>query len=164
MTVDRPSVDVRSRKGYFAMRPADQSAAARTREIQAAIWSPLDSTELPFDARVDLLADPPDTLNVFIQVRPGAIGFTKDGDRWKATLEAVFVQRDGHDGLLSEAEIETLPLALTENNFRQASQQGLIFQHRVKRQPAGASLRVVVRDNGTASIGSITVPFSRITK
>ncbi len=164
VAVDRPNVDVRSRKGYFAMRPADQSAAARTREIQAAIWSPLDSTELPFDARVDLLADPPDTLNVFIQVKPGAIGFTKDGDRWKATLEAVYVQRDAHEAPLAEAEIETLPLSLPDDKFRQASQQGLIFQHRVKRQPSGASLRVVVRDNGTASIGSITVPFSQITK
>jgi VWFA-related protein len=78
VSVDRPNADVRARKGYFALRPADTSAASRTREIQAAVWSPLDATELPFDARVDRIGDPPETLNVFIQLKPGGVSFTRD--------------------------------------------------------------------------------------
>ena len=164
VTVDRPNVEVRARKGYFAMRPADASAASRTREIQAAVWSPLDATELPFDARVDRLPDPPETLNVFIQLKPGAVSFTKDGDRWKGSLEAVYVQRDPHDSPLGTAEIESLPLSLTEAQVTQASQQGLIFQHRLHREPSAATLRIVVRDAGTGAIGSVTAPFNQIDK
>ena len=160
--VDRPGVDVRARKGYFALRPADTSAATRDREIREAVWSPLEATELPFDARVDLLSDPPDTVNVFIQVKAGMVSFTKDGDRWKATLDAVFVQRDAHDKVLGSAELETLPLSLTEERFRQASQQGLVFQHRIKREPSAAALRIVVRDESSGAVGSITAPLSAL--
>jgi VWFA-related protein len=162
VTVDRSGADVRARKGYFALRPADTSAAARDREIRAAVWSPLEATELPFDARVDLLAEPPDTLNVFIQVKAGVIAFSKDGDRWKDTLHAVFVERDAHDNVLGNSELETLPLSLTEDRFRQVSQQGLVFQHRVHREPSAAVLRIIVRDEASGAIGSITVPFSQI--
>jgi len=160
--VDRPDADVRARKGYFALRPADTSAATRDREIREAVWSPLEATELPFDARVDLLSDPPDTVNVFIQLTAGVVALSKDGDRWKDTLEAVFVQRDAHDKVLSSAELETLPLSLTEDRFRQANQQGLIFQHRVKREPSAAVLRIIVRDEASGAVGSITVPFSAL--
>jgi hypothetical protein len=164
VTIDRSGLDVRARKGYFAMRPADQSAAVRDREIRAAVWSPLDATELPFDARVDLLTDPPDTINVFIQLKAGAVAFNKDGDRWRDTLEAVFVQRDAHEkALTTGTELETLPLALAEDRFRQASQQGLIFQHRVRRQPASVELRIIVRDDASGAIGSITIPFKDVT-
>jgi VWFA-related protein len=162
VTVDRPGAEVRARKGYFALRPADTSAATRDREIREAVWSPLEATELPFDARVDLLSDPPDTVNVFIQLKAGVVSFSKDGDRWKATLDAVFVQRDAQDKVLSTAELETLPLSLTEDRFRQASQQGLVFQHRVKREPSAAVLRIVVRDEPSGSVGSITVPLSAL--
>src|SRR5262249_38978988 len=44
VTVDRPGAEVRARKGYFALRPADTSAAARDREIREAVWSPLEAT------------------------------------------------------------------------------------------------------------------------
>src|SRR5262249_34414374 len=114
------------------------------------------------DVRVDVLADPPDTLNVFIQLKAGVVAFSKESDRWKDTLEAVFVQRDAHDRVLGAGELETLPLSLTDDRFRQASQQGLIFQHRVKRDPSATALRIIVRDESSGAIGSITVPFSQI--
>ena len=163
VTVDRPGADVRARKGYFALRPADHSTATRDREIRAAVWSPLEATELPFDARVDLLTEPADTVNVFIQLKAGSIAFGKDGDRWKDTIEAVFVERDAKERVLGTTELETLPLSLSEDRFRQASEQGLIFQHRLKRDPAAATLRVIVRDEASGAIGSITVPFNEIT-
>ena len=65
--------------------------------------------------------------------------------------------------MLGTAELETLPLSLSEDRFRQASQQGLVFQHRLKRDPAAAVLRVIVRDEASAAIRSITVPFNEIT-
>jgi VWFA-related protein len=161
VTVDRPGVDVRARKGYFALRPADHSVAARDREIRAAVWSPLEATALPFNARVDLLTDPPDTVNVFIQIRPGAVAFSKEGDRWKGTVEAVFVERDARGNVLGQSELETLPLSLSEDRVRQASEQGLIFQHRLHHDPGAAVLRIIVRDEASGAIGSITVPFTQ---
>ena len=39
---------------------------------------------------------------------------------------------------------------------------GLIRQHRIPRQAAATNMRIVVRDVGTGSVGSLTIPFSQI--
>ena len=49
--VDRPHVDVRYRKGYFALKPPDDTAKARKDDIRGAVWSPLESTALAVNAR-----------------------------------------------------------------------------------------------------------------
>ena len=42
-------------------------------------------------------------------------------------------------------------------------QQGMMIQqHRSTRAPGAATLRIVVRDAGTGSVGSVTVPFEKV--
>jgi len=59
--VDRPGVNVRYRKGYFAMKPTDETPEARAQEMRSALWSPLDATALPVNARMDFLPVAPAT-------------------------------------------------------------------------------------------------------
>jgi VWFA-related protein len=162
VTVDRPHLDVRFRKGYFALRPAVQTAAARRREMRAAVWSPLDSTQLPIGARVDFLDEPPDTINEFVQLDPATLSFRKDGDRWKATIDMAYVQKDAHGAQTGEGEVDTMALALTEENYRRLMQQGFIRQHRSPRAAGAAFLRIVVRDGDSGAVGSVTVPLDKV--
>jgi VWFA-related protein len=162
VAVDRPHLDVRFRKGYFSLRPGPQTAEARKREMQAAVWSPLDSTALPIGARVDFLDQPPDTINEFVQINPSALSFRKEDDRWKATLDIAYVQKDARGALKGSGEVENLSLALTDENYRRLMQQGFIRQHRSPRAPGATVLRIVVRDADSGSVGSVTVPFDKI--
>jgi len=162
VTVDRSGLDVRYRKGYFALRPAAQTADGRKREMRAAVWSPLDSTALPVAARVDFIDQPKDTINVFIQLDPSTISFTKDGDRWKALVDVAYIQKDEHGRLKGEGEVDNLSLALGEENYRKLMQQGMIHQHRSPRAAGATTLRIVVRDAATGAVGSVTVPFDKI--
>jgi hypothetical protein len=43
-------------------------------------------------------------------------------------------------------------------------QQGMIHQHRSQRAADATTLRIVVRDADTGSVGSVTVPISQIGK
>jgi len=162
VTVDRPHLDVRTRKGYFAMRPADQAADSRKRDIRAAVWSPLESTALPMNVRVDFIDNPPNTINVFVEVSGRSVSFRKDGDRWKAQLDMIYVQKDDNGKVQGSGDVENLSLALTEENYRKASEQGIIHQHRSPRQSSATTLRIVVRDAASGSVGSVTVPFSKV--
>jgi len=162
VTVDRPHLDVRFRKGYFALRPGVQSAEARKREMRAAVWSPLDSTAIPVGARVDFLDQPPDTINEFVQLDPSTLSFRKDNDRWKAMLDIAYVQKDAHGVQKGGGEVDNLSLALTEENYRRLMQQGLIRQHRSPRAPGATVLRIVVRDADSGAVGSITVPLDKV--
>ena len=162
VNVVRSGLDVRYRKGYFALRPAVQTADRRTREMRAAVWSPLESTAIPVVARIDFLEQPKDTINVFIQLDPSTLSFTKDGDRWKAVLDVAYVQKDEHGRLKGGGEVDNLSLAFSEENYRKLMQQGLIHQHRSPRSAGATTLDIVVRDAGTGAVGSITVPFEKI--
>ena len=97
VSVDRPHLDVRFRKGYFAPLPIAQTAEARKREMRAAVRSPLESTAIPIGARVDFIDEARRTVNVFVQFDPSTIGFTHEADRWKAAIDIAYVQRTSTD-------------------------------------------------------------------
>jgi VWFA-related protein len=161
--VNRPHLDVRHRKGYFALKPSDNTAKTRKDEVRAAVWSPLESTAVALNARADFIDQPePNTLSVFVQINPAGIGFRKDGDRWKADLDIVYVQKDEHGTALGNGVADTLSLAFTDANYAKVVKDGLIRQRRFARQAGAVNLRIVVRDVASGSIGSLTIPFSQI--
>ncbi len=163
VTVARPHLDVRYRKGYFAVRPSDTSEKTRKAEMRAAVWSPLESTAVAMNARVDFIDSPqPDTVNVFVQIDPATVAFKKEGDRWKAELDVVYVQKDEHGGMRGDGVTDRISLALADPTYADVVQHGIIRQRRLPRQPGAASLRIVVRDADTGATGSLTIPFSQV--
>lgn len=161
--VNRPHLDVRHRKGYFALKPSDNTAKTRKDEIRAAVWSPLESTAVAMNARADVIDQPePNTVNVFVQIDPAAVGFRKEGDRWKAELDIVYVQKGEHGRVQGSGVTDNLSLALTDANYAKVVKEGLVRQRRLPRQPGAINLRIVVRDVASGSIGSLTIPFSQI--
>ena len=161
--VDRPHVDVRYRKGYFALKPADATPATRKEQIRGAVWSPLEATALAVNARADLVSQPaPNTMNVIVQVDPGGVSFRKEDDRWKAELDIIYVQKDEHGRLMGDGITDSVSLALTDATHEQALKDGVMRQRRVPRQAGAISMRIVVRDVGSGAVGSITIPFSQI--
>jgi VWFA-related protein len=160
---NRPHLDVRHRKGYFALKPLDNTAKTRQDESRAAVWSPLESTAVAMNVRADFIDQPdPNTLNLFVQIPPGVVSFTKEGDRWKAEVDIVYVQKDEQSRAQGEGVSDSLSLALTDANYAKIAKDGLIRQRRIPRQSAATSVRIVVRDATTGSVGSLTIPFSQI--
>jgi len=162
VSVNRPGTDVRARKGYFATREVDRSANTRLREIQGAVWSPIDATVLPVTAEVHLTGEHADTMEALVQVDPKAVSFKKDGDRWKAELDMAFVQKDAHGLKQGTGGLDNLSIVMTEDSYKKVMEQGLIHRYRGAREPGATTLRIVVRDANTASLGSVTVPLNQI--
>jgi VWFA-related protein len=162
--VRRPGVDVRARKGYYAMRATDQSADARMRQIRAGVWSPLESTALPITAEIDFRGDAPNAFEVNVELDPRIVGFNHEGDRWKAGLDMVFVQKDAQGAQLGEGGMDNVSIALTEENYKKVLEQGVIHRYRGARQPSAKTLRIVVRDATTGAVGSVTIPFGQVPK
>lgn len=161
--VDRPGVDVRYRKGYFAVRPADVSEKTRKAEMRGAVWSPLESTAIAMNARIDLInSAAPETVRMSLQIDPATIAFRKNGDRWNAGLDVVYVQKGAHGEVRGDGVTDRLSLALTEATFADVVKRGLIRSREFPRQPGAVTLRVVVRDAETGATGSVTVPFTQI--
>ena len=160
--VNRPGLDVRYRNGYFAVKPADANEKARKAEMRAALWSPLESTAVAMNVRADFVETPPNTINVFVQIDPATVAFRKEGDRWKAEIDIVYVQKDDRGLMKGDGITDRLSLALTEATYADVVRRGIIRQQRFPRQAGSVSLRVVARDADTGSTGSVTVPFNQI--
>ena len=101
-------------------------------------------------------------MNVIVQVDPGGVSFRKEDDRWKAELDIIYVQKDEHGRLMGDGITDSVSLALTDATHEQALKDGVMRQRQVPRQAGAISMRIVVRDVGSGSVGSITIPFSQI--
>ena len=158
--VNHANLEVRHRKGYFAMRPVDTSDKTRKAEMQAAVWSPLDATAIGIAARVDMTDTPaPNTVTVSLRIDPAMVSFTKDDDRWKAELDIVYVQKSPTGEIRRDGIADRVSLALTDATYAEVVKDGLLRGRTFPRQTGAVSLRIVVRDARTGSAGSITVPF-----
>lgn len=163
--VNRGGVDMRYRKGYFAMRPIDVGGKTRKAEMRAAVWSPLESTAVALKARVDLVDRPqPGTVNVSLYIDPATLSFTKEGDRWKAELDVVYVQKTQSGQQPTGGISDRVSLALTDTTYAEVVKNGMIRGRAFPREAGTVSLRIVVRDARTGSTGSLTVPFSQVSK
>jgi VWFA-related protein len=160
--VDRAGANVRYRKGYFAMRPASQDENSRKAEMRSAVWSPLDSTALPLNARVDILQKPsPDTVHVFAQIDPSTITLEQKDDRWVGKLDFVFVQKDDRGNMVGQDFADTINMNLTKDRYLQMQQKGLIYERQLSMAARASILRIVARDTASGSIGSLTVRIAR---
>jgi hypothetical protein len=104
----------------------------------------------------------PNTVNLFVQINPAGVGFKREGDRWKAEIDIVYVQKDAHGRLLGNGIADDVSLALTDATYAKAARDGLIRQHQIPRQPGATNMRIVVRDVVTGSVGTLTIPFNQL--
>ena len=86
----------------------------------------------------------------------------RKGIAGKAELDIVYVQKDEHGRVQGDGVTDNLSLALTDANYAKVSKEGLIRQRRFPRHSGVVSLRIVVRDVASGSIGSLAIPFSQI--
>ena len=161
--VNRPHVDVRYRKGYFALKPSDATVETRESELRDAVWSPLEATAVAMTAQVDSI-DAAETaaIDVILRIDAATVGFTKAGDRWKAELDVVYVQKDESGRAPAAGVKDRISLVLEDGNYARIQQQGFIRHIRLPRRPGAVSLRIIARDVRSGSMGSLTVPFSAI--
>jgi hypothetical protein len=72
-------------------------------------------------------------------------------------LDIFFIQRDDA-GLHAEVEGQTLGLRLKSSTYQSLMLTGVPFERFVQLRPGMASLRVLVVDENTRRIGSVTIP------
>jgi hypothetical protein len=140
------------RTGYvFEKEPA--SLGERFRQ---AIWRPADMSEIAVSANVSTSGD---RANVQINIATKDLGLQQQADRWMDRLDIFFIQRDDA-GLHVRVEGQTLGLRLKSTTYEKLIPEGFRFEHFVAAKPGMASLRVLVVDENSGRMGSVTIPSS----
>ena len=159
--VKRPGVEVRTRKGYFALPDPKLTPATRRDALRMAATTPVEPTEIPASVHVTA-ADVPGARGATLAVRfdPRAMQFQQADGKWTATLETAFVQR-GSDGEVLSAIENTVQMNLPDQTYQKALQDGISYTKQVAVDPKAVDVRVILRDAGTGKLGAVTVPLAK---
>ncbi len=140
------------RTGYLF----EKEPATLKERFQQAVWRPVDVGEIAVTASVSRETG---GANVRINIAAGDLGLQQQAGRWMDKLDIFFIQRDDA-GLHARVEGQTLGLRLKSATYEKLMPAGVPFEHFVGAKPGMASLRVLVVDENSGRMGSITIPAS----
>jgi hypothetical protein len=98
---------------------------------------------------------------VKLNILAGDLGLRQQGGRWMDKLDIFFIQRDDA-GLRAQVQGQILGLNLKPSTYQNLLPNGVPFEHFVQLKPGMASLRVLVVDENSGRMGSVTVPASAL--
>jgi VWFA-related protein len=163
--VDRPGVNVRVRKGYFALpAPSYAPRQARLLAYQTEV-SPLDAVEIPLT--VGIKVEQPKTpsrfnvLNATVFVAGKRVQFAQTPGRWEADLDYMIAQRDDRGKILIESDTG-YRFRLGSAAYQAAMQGGLTYHNTFGLDPRATNLKIVIYDYRTHTFGSTTIPLDQI--
>jgi VWFA-related protein len=149
----KPGVKLRYRSGYFYEKESPDPKA----NFQQAVWRPVDSSDIGLTANV--LSHSPGKLQVMIALKN--VSLEQQQGRWTGKLDVYFVQRDEDTGRASSSG-DGVQLALKDSSYEQAMKSGFAYQRSINPSPKAKSLRVIVYDEGSGRMGSVTLPASSL--
>jgi VWFA-related protein len=146
----RRGLSLRYRTGYLFQK---EPATLKDR-FQQAMWRPLDVSEIAVSADVEPSGG---GASVRVNIAASDLEMEQLGGRWTDKLDIFFIQRDDA-GLHAHLEGQTLGLKLKSSTYQNILPKGVPFERAVELRPGMASLRVLVVDENSGRMGSVTIP------
>jgi VWFA-related protein len=160
--VKHPGVHLRYRKGYFATPYIPATTESRARMLTAAARDPLEATELGLDVRVNAVDVPgPRQVKVEVRVDPDQLRFDLSAGHWTDGVEVAWIELDAA-GIDIGHSAKDLNLNFPDEMHEKIKREGLVFNQTIGLVDGTVELRLVARDSGTGSIGSVNIPLTRI--
>jgi VWFA-related protein len=155
LTGKQHGLTLRYRTGYlFSKEPATLKD-----RFQQAVWRPTDMSEVSVTAGVTPMNP---GASVKIDILAGDLGLRQQAGRWMDKLDIFFIQRDDA-GIRAQIEGQTLGLRLKSSTYQNLLSAGVPFERFVQLRPGMASLRVLVVDENSGRMGSVTIPAPALT-
>jgi len=160
--VDRSGMDVRARKGYYAVPDTTVTAAQRNAQLDEAIRSSLDSSELGLEVTVD----PVDgsgmrKLKVQTKLDPAQLRMEENSGVWTDKLDVAWAEYDAAGNSLGTVT-QSISVKLGKERRETIAREGIIFSETVDLRDGAVEARLAVRDGGSGAIGSVNIPLGRM--
>jgi VWFA-related protein len=148
----RRNIVLRYRTGYqYSKEPTTMKDRFRQ-----AVWQANDAQEIALTARpIPAYSGTAFRLNI----ADGDLELSHRGDRWRDKLD-IFVVRRSAGEFVVRITGRTLALNLQQATYENLKNKGIPFEQFVERTSDIASLRILVVDQNSGRIGSLTIPAS----
>ncbi len=152
----RKDVTLLHRKGYVAAIAADDPK----RQLGEALWSPLDASGIAISARLTLNDG---NWHVNVTIGPDGLGLLPEHDHWTGQLSVVLAQKNQAGDQIGYLD-EELGLDLKQDTYAVVSRSGLEYERSISAAPDVGALRIIVRNLRSGNLGSLTIPFTALTR
>lgn len=154
--VNRNGLDVRHRKGYFALPPAPRDAKTRLTALERVMQSPIVASAIALTAQIDRAAA--NKATVVVRVDPAALTWDDGKDVREAAMDVVISQStpDGKYFLIKET---TVNLTADPERYKAMVEDGLTLSSEFTQRSDAYRLHVVVSDVASQSVGSLIIPI-----
>jgi VWFA-related protein len=153
---------LRYRKGYFATPATQSTPKSQGQILTVAARNPLEATELGLNVQINA-ADAPGARRAKVEVRVDCdqLHFELHAGHWTDKVEVAWIELDA-DGEDIGHSARTIDLNIPDQTHDKISRDGLVFNETIGLVDECVELRLVARDAGTGSIGSVNIPLTRI--
>jgi len=160
--VKRTGLTVRYPKGYFATEDAPPTKDQNWKTVLTAVQSPIESSVIPLQVKVDRVNQPlPNSLRLLCSIDIHNLRLVQSGNLRKGTVHVYVIEQDGIGKVLSQWS-KTYDLQLAEKQYEALLSSGMPFRQDLKPKAGVTTLRILVEDPSTASIGSLIIPLSQV--
>lgn len=160
--VKRSGLNVRYPRGYFALKDAPATQDERHNSLLAAIRSPLDSSAIPLQVKVDRVDQPmPSALRLLGSIGIQNLRLSQSGETRVGALDVTVIEQDETGKVLRESA-NRIDLRFSEKQYPAVLKTGITFRKAVQPQAGATTLRVLVQDPSTAAIGSLIIPLAHV--
>ena len=127
-----------------------------------AVQSPIESSVIPLQAKVDRVSQPlPNSLRLLCSIDIHKFRLVQAGDLHKGAVSVYVIQQDGVGKVLGQWS-KTYDLQLSEKQYAALLKSGMPFSQDVQPKAGVITLRILVEDTATANVGSLIIPLSRV--
>jgi len=147
--------EVRSPRGYFALKDTAVSAAQNQSTAMEAIRSPLESSAIHVQATLERGTD---SLAVAGSIDLHDLQLSA---ALTCDVELSIVQQDAAGTILGQMR-NRYNVKLTKESYAAHLKSGLIFREDLTPKDGLATLRILVSDLSDARVGSLIIPFSQV--
>jgi VWFA-related protein len=150
----RRDVRLRYRTGYLF----DREPVSLKERFRQAVWRPTETSEIGVTASVTAAGgNPAITLNI----AAADLGMQQQAGHWMDKLDIFFIQRDDA-GIRAQLDGQVLGLRLKPETYQKAMSDGIPFNRSLEMRAGMASVRVLVVDENSGHMGSVTIPASAL--
>lgn len=146
----RRDIKLRYRAGFLYSK---EPATLKDRFAQV-LWQPFDAPEIAITARRSHATG---GAAISLNIAASDVGLVQDGDHWTGKLDIFLVQRDD-SGAGAKVKEQTLALNLSNSSYEKLIRDGIPFEQYLDARQSSDSVRLIVVDENSARIGSITLP------
>jgi len=158
----RTGLEIRTRSGYFYNPTRADLQLTRQRDLDGALFSPIDLTALSFTAhwkQVESVGRSGTRRVGFELVMPAGFAEIDEGDQNHITVDIVALAKTLDEKAVGNTIARTIDGHLNETQVKQVRERGFTYANALELPPGTYTVKFVVRDGLDGRIGSLSAPL-----